>query len=570
LEYLKIRLLADHKGWTQPQKTMMRRAGQVHALHWGSTLVTLLLLGVALGFSLRIQQLSAAIDRMASSRGVQVQADIGRLKNIGLPYRLVRYELRKAFSNSKSSEARQLALAYALADVGDCRIDFLVTQIKSAEGAESTNIITALGHAADKAKEPIESAAKACDAAWDWQYKARLAIVALHLGAKELARSMCQPSADPVQLTEFVDVSTSWHGDLIALSPIAQRIDDSHLRTALCLGAGDALAQPSLPPLAADSWRPILGKWYQKNADARTHSATGWALRQSKSMLPPIEETDLPTPGTDWWHIDPGLTLLRVAAGSFQRQNPDDSNAPKHTIDVSEFWISDREITGRQFRNFTADKDYAKEHPAETPPARRGAFFSHPVQYVSWYDAVMYCNWLSRKLERDTCYNIAKKDSSTYEVELVPGADGFRLPTEAEWEYACRAGTTTSYSCGDDERRIAGYGWFLENSGDQTQPVGSKKPNLWGLFDMHGNVQEWCQDWFAENYYEESPPTDPTGPSEGAARVIRGGGFGWEPKLCRSAVRNGVGPELLYVDVGFRVVCSPSSQPSELAEPGAE
>jgi formylglycine-generating enzyme required for sulfatase activity len=567
LEYLKIWLLADHKGWTEPQKTMMRKAGQVHALHWGGALVTLLLLGVALGFSLRIQQLSAAIDRMASSRGAQVQTDIGILKNIGLPPGWVRYELRKAFSNSKASEAQQLALAYALADFRDCPIDFLVKQINSPEAAELTDIITALGHAADKAKESIKSAGKACDAARDWQYKSRLAIVALHLGTEEPARSMCQPLADSEQRTEFIKLCKSWDGGLTELTQFAETIDDPHLRSALCLGVSDALAQP---PPAAESWKPILRKWYQQDPDAGTHSVSGWALRQSKLALPDISPTKRPTKRMDWWYTEPGLTMLKVTAGSFERQNPDKPDAPKHTIDVSEFWISDREITAGQFQGFIDDNKYAKEHAAETPEKWQGALSEYPAQNVNWYDAVMFCNWLSRKLERDTCYNITKKDSSAQgvelerEIELVRGANGFRLPTEAEWEFACRGGTTTSYSFGNDENRLGEYGWFLLISEGQIQPVGSKEPNSWGLFDMHGNVWEWCQDWYASEYYRQSPPKDPPGPTEGEDRVIRGGSFMDGAWFCRSDYRNSskpIGEGRYLKNLGFRVVTvHPASQ----------
>jgi len=118
---------------------------------------------------------------------------------------------------------------------------------------------------------------------------------------------------------------------------------------------------------------------------------------------------------------------------------------------------------------------------------------------VSWEDAVEFC----RKL-------------SELPAERAAGF-AYRLPTEAEWEYACRAGTTTAYSFGDDSAELGEYAWYAENSGGRTQPVGQKKPNPWGLYDMHGNVWEWCQDWHAA--YPTGSVTDPTGPSSGSFRV---------------------------------------------------
>jgi formylglycine-generating enzyme required for sulfatase activity len=160
----------------------------------------------------------------------------------------------------------------------------------------------------------------------------------------------------------------------------------------------------------------------------------------------------------------------------------------------------------------------------------------NPVEQVSWDDAVEFCRKLS-------ALPAEKKAGYLY-----------RLPTEAEWEYACRAGTTTKYSFGDSDSALGDYAWYGENSGRTTHPVGGKKPNPWGLYDMHGNVFEWCQDWHGD--YPSRSVTDPTGAAVGSFRVYRGGCWLNFSGLCRSAIRNWDSPDYRFDDLGFRVLRS--------------
>ena len=175
---------------------------------------------------------------------------------------------------------------------------------------------------------------------------------------------------------------------------------------------------------------------------------------------------------------------------------------------------------------------------------------NRPVETVSWYDATEYCAKLTQR-------------------ERLAGRIGtnsvYRLPTEAEWEYACRGWTSTRFSYGDDPgyTNLTNYAWYYDNSGGEPHPVGQKLPNPWGLYDMHGNVWELCQDWFGE--YLGGLAVDPLGPAfSGLGRVVRGGDWGdWNDRtgfawLCRSANRgSNHGPEYVYFNGGFRVVLAP-------------
>ncbi|MDR1164606.1 MAG: formylglycine-generating enzyme family protein [Deltaproteobacteria bacterium] len=153
-----------------------------------------------------------------------------------------------------------------------------------------------------------------------------------------------------------------------------------------------------------------------------------------------------------------------------------------------------------------------------------------PVERVSWDDALSF----ARKLNQ------------------IEGTEKYRLPTEAEWEYSARAGTTSAYFFGDDEGSLGKYAWFTDNSGWETHPVGGKSPNPWGLYDIYGNVWEWVQDFYGN--YEGGATTDPKGPLEGSARVNRGCGWGDTAVFCRSAYRFRNTPEYRFSNLGLRVV----------------
>jgi len=164
----------------------------------------------------------------------------------------------------------------------------------------------------------------------------------------------------------------------------------------------------------------------------------------------------------------------------------------------------------------------------------------NPVDTVSWDD----CQQFLGKLNAKSAAEVGK----------------FQLPSEAQWEYACLAGSKTRYCFGDDESKLGDYAWYAANSGSKTHPVGEKKPNAWGLYDMHGNVWEWCQDRDGDGYYAKSPTDDPTRPATGSHRVYRGGSWLNDARFCRSAVRSDLTPGFRYYALGFRVAQVPADK----------
>jgi formylglycine-generating enzyme required for sulfatase activity len=241
------------------------------------------------------------------------------------------------------------------------------------------------------------------------------------------------------------------------------------------------------------------------------------------------------------------IKMKLIPAAEFEMGSPDlDHDAgsdekPRHRVQITRpFYLGVYEVTQGQYRAVTG----------ENPSHFKGSD-DLPVEKVSWNDAIGFCNKLSERDGLKPYYRSGAGEKS--------GGDGYRLPTEAEWEYACRAGSKTRYCFGDDAAALGEYAWYDGNSGNKTHPVGQKHPNRFGLYDMHGNVWEWCLDNYDAEYYKQPNAPDPRGPSSSAAwRVFRGGSWYSTGGICRSAIRNWISPEFRNLYMGFRVARVPS------------
>ncbi len=215
-----------------------------------------------------------------------------------------------------------------------------------------------------------------------------------------------------------------------------------------------------------------------------------------------------------------GGVLVLLPAGTFTMGDGSGrTDETPHAVSVSAFYLDRYPVTQELYEKVMG----------VNPSKRKQA--DAPVERTQWTDAVRFCNRCSEREGLTPCY-----DLDTWACNF--NADGYRLPTEAEWEYACRAGSGGKYCCGDDDRELVHYAWFKPHSQGKPQPVGQKAPNRWGLYDMHGNVWQWCNDWYGESYYAASPPENPRGPATGKQRVLRGGAWDCPADRCRSAYRH--------------------------------
>ncbi|SFR93528.1 formylglycine-generating enzyme family protein [Anaeromicropila populeti] len=217
------------------------------------------------------------------------------------------------------------------------------------------------------------------------------------------------------------------------------------------------------------------------------------------------------------------MDFVRIEAGTFwmgsDAEIGDSDETPKHMVTITQpFYIGKYEVTQEQWQEVmgTNPSEFIGEH--------------NPVDSVSWEE----CQVFLKKLEEITGFQ-------------------YVLPTEAQWEYACRAGTNTAWHFGEDDSLLSQYAWCDTDPSKMTHPVGEKKPNEWGLYDMYGNVQEWCSDWYENKYLDENS-VDPLGPSTGDSKVLRGGGWGESALYLRSAYRNCNGVEGKNNGIGFRCV----------------
>jgi formylglycine-generating enzyme required for sulfatase activity len=382
--------------------------------------------------------------------------------------------------------------------------------------------------------------------------QANAAVALALLGRWEKALPLLRHSPDPTLRSYLIDRLAREAGAVA----VAKRLEpegeaEVSARRALLL----ALGEFDKDPFQAGGPKPLVPRFlklYQDDPDPGIHGAVGWLLRKwGQQAQVEVIDRELATgqvEGQRQWYVNrQGQTLVLVPPGEFAN----DGQGPDKRLKVRverRFALAAREVTVAEFLRFRKDHNYAKVYsPTE----------DCPVVEVNWYDAAAYCNWLSKEegiAEKQWCY--LPNDKGHYEEGMTVKANalslsGYRLPADAEWELACRAGSVTSWSMGEAEDLLGKYAWYIAHAPIKSRPVGSLRPNDLGLFDLHGNAWEWCQNRY-EDFADMRDRTTDDKVDNKSSRSLRGGAFLDGPLNVRSANRGRLAPAIRNYDFGFR------------------
>jgi len=542
--------LTSRKKWTETQRQLIWASLRHQGLRWVTGLALLSLIA-GIGYPLVSQGLARRADSLVTgllaTQPESLPLAIASLRPVraqALP------RLQECFRDASLTPPQRLHAACALASLGEPHGEFLVSSIQAADPSEIGNLLTAL-HTMNREQrlQLLRRHSRLAHAQRNWRLKARLAIVALHLGDATLSAEMLRPppkllrqmrthprprqeltadtdaQLDPLQRTVFLDTLPQWHGSLPQLqrllaSDAFSASGDAGFKSGLILALGSVPSEDS-QPADRQALERSLRELYQRDRSAAVHSAAMWALRRWGVALPELPQSIAPTEGRGWCVNTIGITMLEMPVGKWLQNLEDPKNYTGEWLLTGRlvtfeqpFLLSDREVPLAAYEQFLSDPAYpTQDKPVDWPGPNKVLLGSpeQPCPYMSWNDAHQFCNWLSQREGLTCAYRFANG-----EWELASPADGYRLPTEAEWEYACRADSLTLYFWGNEAEDDRGNdkGWLRKYAtlpDGPLEPGGSKLPNSWGLFDMSGSVGEWC---------------DGIEHLEPGTHVIRGGAWG--------------------------------------------
>src|SRR5262245_37521709 len=548
MEWLSILWHVPNRTWSPAQHRTMQAATSTYGIRSSAVLLALVVLGLSIRGYLASQDAALTAQKQEARRKqseLLVDAVLAAPAE-AVPYAINALEqfrtdaapmLRRRLDDNTVDQQQRLRSTAVLAHFGDVRHGLLIQHIGTAPAGECETIVQALNHSATVAIRQLHDLARTADGEQNWPLKARCGITMLHLGDTIVAGEMTTLRPDPTQRIKLIDELRHWHGDLKRLVAVTSTSRDPALSSGICLGIG-SISADNLPAADISAVRPTIAGWYSNSPHLDTRSAAEWVLKQWHQPVPQSAPTEPLAEDRDCYMHSNHMTMVRIQAV--------DPPTGKNATSTKMCWLSDREVSRRIYQRFIDDPACAADlKPSEWKGAStaRSPTLEHPVQTVNWIDALLFCNWLSRVEHHRPCYVWS---GSAWELDS--NADGYRLPFEDEWEKACRAGTTTRFVSGDDESYLS---WFAVYESNHTAPCGSKMPNGWGLFDLHGNVFEWCET--PRNNSNNGGPADPgSDPNFGTIRALRGGAFDYSSFIADVDRREKAGERYRSYTIGFR------------------
>ena len=559
-EYFNILFLTNRLRWTDRQSDMMRAAKR--RLLRSGAIFSALFVVVAIGaFAAWQSQRTTRIQNLTSSfigaapGGVPLL--IERVQAEGQPM-LQAVQTRLQQPLLVPAERCRLRIAEALLDAPELEELTDPAVIAQLPGGECANLVAAFDNAPEVSRKRLRERWQAeldrfaSDFPEEWLYPTgrdadddsiqatarlqqlrlvtRYAVLLLQLGDYEPSRQMTDFSDYPEQRSAWIFEFKTWHGDLARLQSVLELTDEPGLLTAVVLGISKAeLPQAAIRSAIARTTSHL----YSTHPDTAVHAASRYLLQSWQVNLPEVSQPE----NAEWQTTDFDFQLVRMPAGQFTRfrlENKDNRfKATPQLVRIPQpFLVSSTEVSIGLFTRFVEDDSWPADqkpgrvmdrrgsiHPWSTNP-RIGKSLDSPVHLVNFDDAILFCNWLSHQADLKPVYS---RDSAGQWT--MNDADGYRLPTESEWEYFARAGAKTFWSSGQDEVVLQDYAAYSRTCDYGTKPCGSFFPNRNGLFDVHGNVNEWCWDRFQEWPLSPTELTANRGPRTGKKRIRRGGSF---------------------------------------------
>jgi serine/threonine protein kinase/formylglycine-generating enzyme required for sulfatase activity len=451
-----------------------------------------------------------------------------------------------------------LRLILALAVLGqDCLIE-LCDRVEQTPASESANLLRGLS-ACDRAGA-IAELEQRCQAAKPGEGRTRLSIALVTLGDPRAAQAELAVRTNPTDRVRFIHTFATWHADPAPLAGLLRSVNDPAFRSGLCLAIG-SIGADKIAPATRPALDRVLAELYTTAPDGGTHGAAAWALQRLRAYeadrlargvaMAQIAATPGPVEGRQWFVNRQGMTMIGLRPGYFVPESYEQQPRDRRLVVLTRpFFMVDQEVTDTWYQRFLDSDDHPRGE--ELTRFDRHLDLNHSVAHADWIGAVLFCNWLSRCEGRTPCYRIepTEPDAGTA-VTCDFTANGYRLPTDAEWEYAFRTGSTTRYVTGDDVPRMLDYGRvFATERGRGKQFL----PNPWGLFDLLGNGWENCWDMPG---FRSWPAIDPVG-TDRQAMAVRGGSAEAGAFYLHGSFRM---PGALGDAHCFRVVCG-------LLEPG--
>jgi len=499
-------------------------------------------------------------------------------RNVAKPF------LQGFLDNASHDGQSGINAAVILAELGDTRTELLIeaTLNASLQPQQCQNLIRALRQDREVALASLKSAFQETNHP---HHQARIAIVAAHLGASDWLEQISAQHHQPGTRTTLIHLMPRFHGQLDEIGRLldGDATDDVKYVLSMALNLFDAAEYSGQ---AKHHMAAALERLLTTTRDSGVRAAASLAIRHWGVRSPAPTKPGFSNPTTGWRELAPGIRLVRIPAGTLTlgRTSADtlhEAHAPHEVTLTCDFWLADREVSVELYQQFLNDPNYPEslkplrdrrqEHEIRTSPTP-----AHPIQRVSWNDAAMFCNWLSWQHGKQPRYVFTRVDNSTHEstnkersseqvemrysnewwVSIVEDANGFRLPTLAQWEMGCRAGSQTDFFFGNDFNLFNHYGRFSSARILETALCGSLLPNRYGLHETHGNVWEWCEDWYEPIGPE--PLIDPEGPTQPLpdfiGRNFAGGGVQTLSGEPIAGARGYTHVDNRFGNLGFRIV----------------